>query len=145
MRIPKGWIGALIILSFVGFLDATYLTAKHYIGLELNCILFKGCEQVTTSAYAMVGGVPVALLGALYYLTVFLLFILYLDTKREIFLRIATLFTPLGFLVSLWFLYLQIFVIKALCLYCLVSLATSTLLFIISMVLIHKYSFNTHE
>lgn len=121
-------------VSFLGFLDVTYLTAEHYLGLPLNCSVFEGCEQVVASKYATIGSIPVALFGAIYYLSIFLLAIFYLDTKRIVALILAVLLTPLGLSASLWFLYLQLFIIKALCLYCIISAISSTSLFILGIV-----------
>lgn len=120
-------------VSFIGFLDATYLTAQHYLGFELNCSLLRGCETVTTSEYSVVAGVPVALLGALYYFVMVIGMFVYFDLQDKRILRFLMWLTLFGFFASLWFLYLQVFVIKALCLYCLVSITTSTLLFIFGM------------
>ena len=134
--IPRWLALSFLSVSFIGFLDATYLTVKYYLGTPLNCSILEGCETVTASQYATIGSIPVALLGAIYYLAIFLLIIVYLDTKREGAMTFAARFTIIGFLVSLWFLYLQLFVIKAICLYCMVSVLTSTLLFILGLILI---------
>ncbi len=124
------WLPILFIaLSFLGFSDATYLTAKHYLGSPVTCIIFEGCEKVTTSPYSIVFGVPVALLGALYYAAILILAVAYWDSKRIGILKLLAVITPAGFLASLWFVYLQLFVIKAICFYCIVSAATSTALF----------------
>ncbi len=128
------WIFAA--LSFLGFLDASYLTFEHYTGAPLPCAIFTGCATVTTSQYAAIGGIPVALLGALYYLAVLIFTLAFLENDSRRSLAIAALITPFGFLASLWFVYLQLFIIKALCLYCVVSATTSTLLFISAMRLI---------
>jgi uncharacterized membrane protein len=56
-RIPKWWLGTVAALGFVGFLDAVYLTAKHYTGFEITCSLVHGCEQVLTSQFATVFGI----------------------------------------------------------------------------------------
>ncbi|MDE1970594.1 MAG: vitamin K epoxide reductase family protein [Patescibacteria group bacterium] len=119
-----------LVLSLIGFFDATYLTVTHYAGTELNCPLFGGCETVTTSIYSMVGGIPVALWGAGYYLTVLVLLLAYWDSRYEVLWRIATRMTMLGFLAALWFVFLQLFVIHAVCFYCMISAGTSTLLFV---------------
>lgn len=117
------------IVSFVGFLDAGYLTANHYFGTPLTCIIVSGCETVTTSSYSQLLGIPVALLGALYYLTVFLLTIGYIDTKKNILFDAARTLTVAGFLFSLWFLFVQSYLLQSYCIYCLGSLTTSTILF----------------
>ena len=118
------------IISFLGFLDATYITARHYLGLPLPCSLIKGCEKVTTSQYATIGGIPVALLGALYYFAILILTLVYIDIRKQGILNFVARLTLLGFIASFWFVYLQLFVIGAICLYCIFSAVDSTLLFI---------------
>ncbi|MEK7487729.1 MAG: vitamin K epoxide reductase family protein [Patescibacteria group bacterium] len=118
------------IVSAIGLLDATYLTVKHYLGGIPPCTL-RGCEVVLTSAYNTIAGIPVALLGALYYATIFILSLAYIISKKEVVIRRASYLTPVGFLASVYFVYLQLFVINAICLYCMASAATSTLLFIL--------------
>ena len=135
MKIPK-WLFALflIIISFIGFLDATYITLKHYLGVPITCSILNGCEKVTTSVYSTVFNIPVALIGSVYYLIIFALIILYLDIKKETIFYTASKITALGFIASIWFTYLQIFVLKAFCFYCLVSSGTSTILFILGII-----------
>lgn len=135
---PKPIVWSFAALSFIGFLDASYLATKHYLGTAPNCPFFGNCEQVTTSQYAVIGDVPVALLGAIYYLIVFILAIAYLDSENQKILHFIAHFTILGFLASLWFLYLQIFVIGAICIYCILSAIISTALFALGLVIIKK-------
>ncbi|MDO8560769.1 MAG: vitamin K epoxide reductase family protein [bacterium] len=128
------WLArAFFILSLIGLGDATYLTAKHYLGGPITCSLFQGCEKVLTSQYSVMWGVPVALLGVIYYLAILALITGFIFTERATLFRIAAKLTPLGLAASLWFLYLQAFVIHAFCLYCLISTTLSTLLFILEM------------
>ncbi len=127
--IPRWRAVAFLVIGLLGFLDAAYLTVSHYRGEVPPCSLVQGCEQVTTSPYATVSGVPVALFGVLYYLAIFVLAVLHLDRRRDAFLRLAAYLTFVGMAASAWFVYLQLFVIKAMCLYCMFSAATSTALF----------------
>ena len=136
--LPKWPAVVFALASFAGFLDASYLAAKFYLGGPIPCSILNGCEKVTTSEYATIFGVSIALFGAIYYLSILILTIAHLDTKKMSLLYIASLFTFIGFLFSLRFLYLQLFVIHALCLYCLFSLFTSSLLFITGLVVL-KY------
>jgi len=129
-----GWIFA--VFALIGFLDASYLTANHYLGASLVCPIFGDCEKVTASQYSAIGGIPVALFGAVYYIFIFLLVIWYLDSKKESILYFIARATAVGFLASVWFLYLQLFVILALCLYCIISAITSTLLFIAGLIVL---------
>lgn len=140
-EIPKWLALAFLVISFLGFLDATYLTAKYYLGEPVTCSLLAGCEKVTTSDYATVGAIPIALVGSLYYLVVFALTLFYLDTGKRIVFLSAVWLTPLGLFVSLWLLYLQLFVISAICLYCIFSLVISVILFTLAVIYTAKIPF----
>ena len=128
-----------IVLSTLGFLDATYLTVEHYRGIVPPCSIVVGCATVTTSSYSLIFNIPVALLGSLYYLTILLLSVAYLDSKKEPILRLAAGLTVCGFLASAWFVFVQWQVIKAWCLYCIGSATSSTLLFILGMAYLKKH------
>lgn len=132
-------------ISVLGFLDASYLSVKHFVGTPLPCSVLRGCEEVTTSHYSVIGGVPVALLGAIYYLTIFILILSVLKKRKTLpssdvengagknedkLLNLTARLTVIGLLASLWFIYLQLFVIKAICLYCMFSAFTSITLFV---------------
>lgn len=120
----------MLIFSLAGFLDSVYLTLKHYQGTAPVCSLIRGCDLVTTSQYAVIANLPISLIGAVYYLTIFIFALIYLEAGKIRALWVAGFLTPLGFFVSIFLVYLQLFVIKAICLYCLLSALTSTLLFI---------------
>lgn len=119
----------VVVFGSLGFLDATYLALKYYAGTPITCGVFEGCETVTTSQYATIGPMPVALLGVFYYLIILLVAIAYLDIKRVLLLDFLARFTIVGFVASFWFLYLQLFVIRAICVYCVGSVLTSFVLF----------------
>jgi uncharacterized membrane protein len=55
---------ALPIAAVVAFAIALYLVVERLAGVPLVCGPFGGCDVVQASRYAEVGGVPVALLGA---------------------------------------------------------------------------------
>ncbi|OGM32828.1 hypothetical protein A2803_05785 [Candidatus Woesebacteria bacterium RIFCSPHIGHO2_01_FULL_44_21] len=123
-----------LFLSALGFLDSAFLTIQHYSRDPLTCPLFGGCEEVTSSIYSEVFGIPVALLGALYYGLIFLLSLYsYLTNNRKA-LHLAGYFTPVGLLCSVYLVYLMFFVLGAVCFYCLISAMSSTLLFVVFIV-----------
>ena len=137
-RLSKGLAIAFLIVSFLGFLDATYLAIEHYRGVVPPCTIVEGCEEVTTSIYSQILGVPVALGGSIFYFAIFIISILKFEQENDKFLKYAAFLTPFGFLSSLWFLYLQLFVINAICIYCMFSLLTSTTLFFLGNFVIKK-------
>jgi uncharacterized membrane protein len=119
----RGLLLAIAVLAFLGFADSAYLTADHYFHLPLPCSVTHGCETVLTSPYSMVGPVPLAAFGVLYYLGV-LGFALFLYTARTVSRTERSLLAAalvVGLLCSIGFEALQAFVIHALCLYCLGS------------------------
>ncbi len=124
---------ALLAVAPFGFADASYLTAEHILNRVPPCTIAHGCATVTTSPYSVFFGVPVALFGALYYLAVILGLVYYFQTKKHYILKYIAIFTTAGFVFSLWFVYLMLFVIHAICSWCMFSAFTSTLLFILGM------------
>lgn len=110
-----------LILAFLGFLDATYLTVLHYKNIFPPCNITSGCERVLTSSYSLVGPIPLALLGSLFYLSVIIICILLLTNYKKILLDAYYLFISTGFIVSVVLLMIQEFLIKAFCQYCVLS------------------------
>ena len=118
------------IVSLIGLADAIYLTVEHVTGRSVRCTIVAGCSEVLSSQYAVVAGVPLALIGAAAYFSVFSLATLAAFGYRAA----AGLLTALVltmFLVSLWLIYLQAFVIHAFCQFCLLSAAVTTALTVI--------------
>jgi uncharacterized membrane protein len=124
------------LLALLGLADAIYLTVEHVTGQSVRCTIIAGCSEVLSSSYAVVAGIPLAALGAAAYFSVFSL-----ATLAAFGYRVAgTLLTPLilaMFLVSLWLIYLQAFVIRAFCQFCLFS-AAITFGLLITVLLIHR-------
>lgn len=130
--VPKWFIFLILLVAFIGLVDATYLTVNHYNFGSTACS-FDGCELVTSSEYSTILGLPVALLGAFYYGFVLLLGFLFFDSKKDVFLNIFSITTIVGLLASIVFVGLQLFVIKAICFYCMLSALTSTVLFLLGL------------
>jgi len=115
------------ILTLIGLCDALYLTVQHIAGRGAECGYFASCDRVLTSSYATVSGVPIALFGALAYFTAFSLATLAaFDYARA--RMLLTLLVAVMFLFTLWLLFVQAFVLRAFCDYCLLSAATILLL-----------------
>lgn len=130
------WI--ILLFSLIGFSDAFYLTIKHYQGASVVCLMIQGCDRVTASVYSTIAGIPVALLGVFYYFLILLLAVSYLRNRNEKRFKKLMWVSLAGFLASLWFVYLQIFVIKAICIYCMVSAFTSIATFLLFLILTSK-------
>lgn len=128
----RGILFLVIILSIVGIVDTTYLTFEHYSNTIPHCadVAFVDCGAVLRSVYSVVFGVPLTLIGLGYYLTTFLLASFGLLRRNQLAIALTIGLSMGGFLFSLVLLYLQIWVIGAICLYCTLSGVTSTLIFL---------------
>lgn len=133
-RVRKHWPLTIIAgLAVVGLIDALYLTAEHYIRFRLPCLVTHGCEQVLTSQYSTIFGVPVAVLGVVFY-TVVLAIALHFFINDELGYKWLTVWGGVGFIASLALTYIQGFVIRAWCQYCLLSAIITTTIFTVSLI-----------
>ncbi|MEP7015681.1 MAG: vitamin K epoxide reductase family protein [Verrucomicrobiota bacterium] len=118
---------AAAVVALAGLADATYLTVQALTGETLLCGGSPDCFRVLGSPYARIGGIPMAAFGVLAYFSVFSFatFAAFGYARAQTFLALAV-----GgmFLVTLWLLYLQAFVLHAYCRYCLFSAAVTFLL-----------------
>lgn len=117
-------------VALVGLVDSIYLTIHHYTGEAVPCSIVEGCEQVLTSSYAEVAGYPLAAFGAVAYFVAFSLAITAAFGNRLMW-KIFNLQVALMFVFTLWLFYLQASVIGAFCQFCLLSAATTLVLFLI--------------
>ena len=113
--------------ALTGLAEATYLSAMALTGQTVVCGGSASCSEVLGSAYAKVGSIPVAMLGALAYFSVFscATFAAFGYARARLFFA-ATVWTMFAF--TLWLLYVQAFLLHAFCRYCLFSAAIIFLL-----------------
>jgi len=133
----RGWKLAVALLSLIGLADSIYLTVQHITGETVRCTIVSGCSEVLSSPYATVGGVPLALLGAVAYFTVFSLATL-AAFEYQFVTRLLAIVVGLMFLTTLWLLYLQAFVIGQFCQYCLLSAAITIIITLITLLILRK-------
>jgi uncharacterized membrane protein len=118
------------VLSLLGLADALYLTIEHLTGQTVRCTILSGCSEVLSSQYALVAGIPLAAVGAAAYFTVFSLAVLALFGYRIAGKTLTPLVIAM-FFVSVWLFYLQAFVIRQFCQYCLISALITTCLLVL--------------
>ena len=106
---------ALVALAGIGV--AGYLTWARYADASVICVSGGGCETVQSSEYAEIAGLPVALLGLGAYLAILALVLWDAPLAR---LSAATI-ALVGFLFSMYLLVVQLFVIDAVCVWCLAN------------------------
>ena len=117
-------VAAMAALALAGLGVATYLTVVHYSGGQPVCAVGHGCVTVQESEYAELAGVPVALIGLIGYVAILASLALRGDTGRLV--RVAM--TAGGFAFSVYLTYLELFVIDAICQWCVGSAVIMTAL-----------------
>jgi uncharacterized membrane protein len=115
---------AIAMLSLIGILIALYLTL-YKVGVigELSCTI-GSCETVNTSRWATFLGLPVAAWGLGAYLALFGLSLAGTSDRHAGSRTISQLLVAISawsVIFSAWLTYLELFVIHAICIWCVVS------------------------
>lgn len=132
---------ALVLLALLGLLVATYLWL-YKIGVvgELKCGT-GSCETVQASRYAELLGVPVALYGVVGYAALFALGLAGLDPVRATdprFTRLLAGLTTAGVLFSWYLTAIEVFVLHAICRWCVTSAVIMTAIWLLSLSLLGR-------
>ena len=108
---------ALVVVSSAGIGVAAYLTYVHYEPAALICTSGGGCETVQDSKYAALVGIPVAILGLAYWVTALILVIWNSELARTL----AAALAITGLMFAAYLVVVQLFVIDAICVWCMTN------------------------
>jgi uncharacterized membrane protein len=108
----------LAALDLSGLAIAGYLSVVELQGALPYCGPLKGCEEVALSEYARIGGVPVAVFGVALSIALFVLAVAWTRTGRTELLAAHYGLSLLGVVFEVYFTYLEVFVIGAVCVWC---------------------------
>lgn len=154
MQKTKLLILIIFALSIIGMIDAGYLTYEKLTSSGVACGQGFDCNAVLNSKWASVGGIPLSAFGLIFYVMVWFVAVSMLAgadfsvfgkwiakrlgwgkknplnfiTASEVLLVLA----GFGFLFSLYLVFLMGVVIKAWCLFCLISALTTTSIFLMT-------------
>jgi uncharacterized membrane protein len=121
------------VLGIVGLAISIYLTIVHYEEHLLVCTVGGGgCETVQTSKFATIGPIPIALLGIGMYATILGLIVARRYRPEWAFAATTAIFgiTLAGVLYEIYLTYVEIWVIDAICPWC-VTFAIVTFLIMV--------------
>jgi uncharacterized membrane protein len=125
-----------IALALLGTLISIYMTIFKLTENQKMCLGNGGCSVVNSSSYSEVSGIPVALVGVGGYLAI--LAILFIENRVKFLKQNGTLITfglsLIGFLFTLYLIYVELELIHALCPFCVTSQITMIILFILSVI-----------
>src|SRR3989344_2982788 len=114
-------INILYIFSFIGVLDTLYLIYHKLKGTDVACLFFpkEWCHTVQYSPQSKTLGIPNSYAGFGMYIAILVL--TYLYTAGSIAFWPLQAIITFGFLFSMYFTYIQAFVLRAFCTWCVVS------------------------
>lgn len=121
------------IAALIGMLDSIYLAYVKLANTEIYCTPGLGeCDVVNASQWSTLFGVPLGIYGVIGFMTLLLieLFaekIAFLSPHKEILLFALSL---AGFLFSLYLTYIELFILHAICQWCVLSALMITVIFI---------------
>ena len=118
---------AVLVLAAIGAAIASYLLYERWSGGAPICST-GGCETVQDSKYSKIAGVPVALLGLLAYIGIFITGLLRSEAARAAGAAIAVG----GLVFALYLVYVQNSKIHAWCQWCIASDVVITLLAVVT-------------
>lgn len=134
----------IVVFALIGLADASFITYQELTGQVPPCSPGFQCETVLQSKWASIAGIPISAFGMVYYLLILTISVwMYagqpLPTKPEWFKKWGVqpldglqLITAFGVFFTAYLIILMAFVIKAWCVYCLISALSSFLLFVIT-------------
>jgi uncharacterized membrane protein len=108
----------LAVLDVIGLGIALYLSVVELGGGVPVCGPIHGCEEVARSEYSRIAGIPVAVFGVALSLVLLSLAIAWWKTDLYVLLLGHYGLSLAGVIFEAYFLYLQVFVIGAVCIWC---------------------------
>lgn len=133
---------AIFILTLAGIVVSGYLLYTYVADTPIVCVN-TGCETVRESPYSNFLGVPLPGFGLLFYF--FILILSFLRTTLDkidhhhLASKLVFVTALVGVLTSAYLTYLEAFVIKAYCTWCVVSAIIVALIFILSVVELRRF------
>lgn len=133
--------GLTLALALLGMGIAGYLTFTHFQEQALVCT-FGGCHTVQESEYSTLGPIPIAALGLGMYVAVAATAVLRIVPNRLLAPDIANLLAwGMAFAAVLYYAYLtylELFVIDAICQWCVASAVTTVAILIVESVMLYR-------
>lgn len=126
-RVRTIFFAIMAVVALCGLADATYLTVAHLSGETSLCGSSPGCSIVLSSPYASLRGIPTAAFGMAGYFAAFSMATLLAFGYARL-RPVLGLIVVIMFAATLWFLYVQAFILHAFCPFCLLSAALTFML-----------------
>lgn len=130
MKTRASWL--VLLFAFFGIADSAYLAESAFSGVLPTCKIggLDGCHTVALSAYSHLFGIPLGIYGVSFYVLLFVLAAFSLLSTHLLLGKMLKTVAVFGILASFVFLYIQLFLIHAVCVYCVFSMILTILIVI---------------
>src|SRR3989344_2801559 len=123
----------LISLALIGIADTLYLSYNEFMNTTPSCLI-AGCDVVLAHPLSEFLDIPLAYWGLVFYVYMLgLAVLLAFEPRSKVLARSALLYTGIGLLSSVAFIYIQASIIGAFCQYCAISAAVTVGLFVLAL------------
>jgi uncharacterized membrane protein len=132
-------LNIILFLIVINALVSFYLYLSELENQPIICVPNSSCTKVLKSEYSQIYGMSISLLGFIYFIFLFLLTLVAFVNKD--FISAGVIFSFLGFIFSIYLIYLQFNIIKDYCVYCLIVDSVTIvifLLYLITAILVNK-------
>jgi len=133
----RAGVVVILILAFCGLSDSIYLTQNEVSDTPLLCSVenLSDCNIVAASQYARIFGIPLAEYGVFFYALIFIVAALEIVFFDQLLRRVLQGLSLVGILISIYLTFVEIFVLQALCIYCLASAGIALIIFIFACII----------
>lgn len=115
---PWRGVPVMLAIAVIGLAISSYLTVTKLAGGSPICGPLQGCETVDASAYSTILGIPTAAFGIAYSLTLIVATAAWWRSGDRRILLAAYALSLIGVVMEGYFVYLQVAVIHAVCVWC---------------------------
>ncbi len=128
---------AILLCSVLGIADSWYLAQSALTDTPLVCGIenLDGCNVVAQSVYSHLFGIPLGVYGVVFYALLIVVSAIAIAKPRAWVPAALVALGAIGLVASIIFEAIQIFLIKAICIYCLGSAILSALVFVFALLL----------
>ena len=113
--------------TLLGLAVSLYLTYAYVIAHRIACI-GGGCEIVASSPYSRIFGIPQPIMGIVFYTSLILLYI-----ARDL-RKFIPLIVSIGAIYSVYLTWVEVSILHAICMWCMISAICTWALFFITLV-----------